>query len=54
MTDDNDILDQIAQEIGEITEEQDPEAKQGTTDDDADEGPEDMDKRNMDEYDGDW
>jgi len=53
MTEDNDILDKIAEEIGVIVE------KQETGDEErpAREGdgkPEDIDKRNMDDYHGGW
>jgi hypothetical protein len=54
MSDNKDTLDQIAQEIGEVVDEQDPEAGQ---DDPAREGDEfDLDEymRNKDDYDGDW
>lgn len=54
MSDGNDILDQIAEEIGEITEEQDTE---DDSDDTAREGeefdPDEM-KRNKNDYDGGW
>lgn len=49
-----DTLDEIAEQVGEIIEEQDPEAEQGKQADESDEGPEDMGKRNMNDYDGGW
>lgn len=54
MTDNNDILDQIAEEIGEITEEQDSNEGEDTPAREGEEFDPDEMKRSKDDYDGGW
>jgi len=49
-----DTLDQIAQEIGEITEEQNEDTRSDRVAREGEGKPEEMDKRDMDDYDGSW
>lgn len=53
-TDGSDILDQIAEEIGTITEEQESDDDDSKPAREGDGEPEDMDKRNMNDYHGSW
>jgi len=52
--DDSDTLDQIAQEIGEITEEQHEDSGKCRPAREGQGKPEEMDKRDKDEYNGGW
>jgi len=52
MTEDNDILDKIAEEIGVIVEKQETDDDEEHTAREGDGKPENMDKRNMDDYHG--
>jgi hypothetical protein len=54
MTDDDKTLDEIAEEIGVIVEKQKTDGDEESTAREGDGKPEDMDKRNMDDYDGGW